>query len=160
MLCFILSDYSLLRKKPKIPIMVAHKLVEVGRVVQIKRGPLKNKSAIIVDIVDQNTILVQNPEQNVSRQVVNLKSIALTDIVAKINRAASSSSIRKAFKEQGINQKYQGTANARKSNLASVFSNSTDFERFQLQRARRIRRAIVKKAGKSKQIAEKPKAKK
>eukprot|EP00578_Thalassiosira_sp_NH16_P017600 CAMPEP_0181118640 /NCGR_PEP_ID=MMETSP1071-20121207/23185_1 /TAXON_ID=35127 /ORGANISM="Thalassiosira sp., Strain NH16" /LENGTH=99 /DNA_ID=CAMNT_0023203151 /DNA_START=62 /DNA_END=358 /DNA_ORIENTATION=+ len=90
--------------------------VEVGRVVLINHGPDAGKLATVIDIVDQNKCLVDGPEEitGVSRQVVSYKRIALTDLKANVQRNARAKSLKAAWKEGGILDKWEGSSWAKK----------------------------------------------
>ena len=65
------------------------RFVEVGRVCLINYGPDAGKLCTIVNIIDNNRVLVDGPEDvtGVHRHALNLKRVQLTDIVvpAKLN---------------------------------------------------------------------------
>ena len=79
--------------------MTFKRFVEVGRVALINYGPDNNKLCTIIDVVDQTRVLVDGPTRvtGVSRQIVPLKRIALTDIKVKIGRNARQKSLEKAW---------------------------------------------------------------
>ena len=79
--------------------MTFKRFVEVGRVALINYGPDINKLCTIIDVVDQTRVLVDGPTRvtGVSRQIVPLKRIALTDFKVKIGRNARQKSLEKAW---------------------------------------------------------------
>mmetsp|Transcript_34818 Transcript_34818/g.47611 ORF Transcript_34818/g.47611 Transcript_34818/m.47611 type:complete len:129 (+) Transcript_34818:61-447(+) len=123
----------------------SEKFVEVGRLVQITRGAFKNKAALIVNVIDQNHVLVQNPECRIPRVMINLKSLKLTDLKTDITRGASSKAVRAAFKKDDLNTKYSSGPISRKLGVAQAKRESTDFERHELRRVRRVRSNLAKK---------------
>ena len=66
--------------------MVFTRFVEIGRVVFINYGPEEGKLAVIVDIIDINTALVDGPSSGVEKQTMPFKRISLTEYVLAIKR--------------------------------------------------------------------------
>eukprot|EP00760_Papus_ankaliazontas_P002096 PhM_4_TR10840/c0_g1_i1/m.67757/K02875/RP-L14e, RPL14; large subunit ribosomal protein L14e len=125
---------------------MVRRYVEVGRLVQIRSGTHKDRAATIVDIVDHNRVLVQNPEANVPRTVVNVKSIDLMDVTIPLKRSASSKNVKKAFKAADAMKKWAETSAAKRVAVKAARTSSSDFDRFRVRRVRRIREIIAKKA--------------
>ena len=63
--------------------MVFHKFVEIGRVISINYGPYVGKTAVVLDIVDANKILIEGPHSGVPRMIVPIKRINLTHFKIK-----------------------------------------------------------------------------
>ena len=82
--------------------MVFTRFVEIGRVVFVNYGPEEGKLAVIVDVVDINTALIDGPSTGVEKQVMPFKRISLTEYVLKIKRNAKSANIAKVFDSEGI----------------------------------------------------------
>ncbi|KAM0683773.1 hypothetical protein MDAP_001350 [Mitosporidium daphniae] len=123
--------------------IVFTRFVQVGRVVVLKDGPKANSPAVIVEIVDQNRVLIDGPLSGVHRQVVSLRHITLTGIVAKIPRAARTSSVKKALEKSKIMETFQSTSVAKKAALKMRRSTLTDFERFKVMVLKHQKRAIL-----------------
>jgi len=133
--------------------------VEIGRVVLVNYGPDAGKLAVIVDIVDQNTALVDGPldQTGVARQPINFRRLRLTPLKLAIPRSLRTSTLSKKFKAADIMGQWN------KSNLAQRLANQarrrtlTDFDRFTLMILRKKKSAIInrevaklKRAGASK----------
>eukprot|EP00343_Euplotes_focardii_P008723 CAMPEP_0205826090 /NCGR_PEP_ID=MMETSP0206-20130828/27614_1 /ASSEMBLY_ACC=CAM_ASM_000279 /TAXON_ID=36767 /ORGANISM="Euplotes focardii, Strain TN1" /LENGTH=137 /DNA_ID=CAMNT_0053125739 /DNA_START=37 /DNA_END=450 /DNA_ORIENTATION=+ len=124
--------------------------VEIGRVCLVNYGPDKGKLCVIVDVVDGNRAYVDGPVccTGVSRQIINFKRLALTDFTVSISRGARLSTLRKAFSEAKIEEKWAATAWAKKLEAKKARDNTSDFERFQIMKAKKHRSALVKAAAK------------
>ena len=80
----------------------------------------------------------------VSRQVIGLKRISLTDIVVdKLPRGARVNNIEKAWKEQDTREKWESCSWAKKIDSKKKRSNLTDFDRFKLMIAKKQRSKLV-----------------
>jgi large subunit ribosomal protein L14e len=97
--------------------------------------------------VDQNRVIVDGPKDltGVSRQVVNLRQTALTDLVVTLPRNAGEVALRKAITEQGVLTKWNSSAWAQKLARRSTRANLTDFDRFKVVVARRKRADAVRR---------------
>jgi len=126
---------------------VFKRYVEVGRVVLINFGPDSGKLATIIDIVDQNKCLIDGPEDvtGVSRQVISFTRIALTDLVAKIQRNARQKTLKKAWTEGDILAKWEATSWAKKLSSKKKRANLSDFDRFKVMVAKKQKSAIIAK---------------
>ena len=82
----------------------------------------------------------------VTRQAVNFKSLRLTDIVVKIGRGAKLATLLKAYKAADVDAKWSKTAEARKIAIRAARAASSDFDRFKLRHAKRVRASLVKPA--------------
>ncbi|CAJ1025472.1 hypothetical protein, conserved [Leishmania shawi] len=97
--------------------MVKSHYIRAGRMVRILRGPRQDRVGVIVDIVDANRVLVENPEDaKMWRHVQNLKNVEPLKYCVSVGRNCSA----KALKD-------------------ALDAASTDFERYQLRVARRSR---------------------
>lgn len=67
------------------------RLVEVGRVVLVKKGQSAGKLAAIVEIIDQKQVLIDGPETGVPRQSINLGQVVLTPLTFTLPRGARTS---------------------------------------------------------------------
>lgn len=121
--------------------------VEVGRVVLINYGPDAGKLATIIDIVDQNKCLIDGPAEitGVSRQVISYTRIALTDLTAKIQVNARQKTLKKAWTEGDIMNKWEATSWAKKLSAKKKRANLNDFGRFKVMVAKKQKAAIIAK---------------
>lgn len=79
----------------------------------------------------------------VARQVIPFKRISLTDLVAKVPKNARQKTVKKAWEEGKILEKWENTAWAKKLAAKTKRANLTDFERFQLMVARKQRSSLI-----------------
>ncbi|KAL4927509.1 60S ribosomal protein eL14 [Aspergillus undulatus] len=126
------------------------KLVEVGRVVLIRRGPFIGKLATIVEIVDHKRVLVDGPsteeEKIVPRHVLPLSHATLTHfVIPKLPRAAGTGPVKKLWAANEIDGKWAKSSIAKKADTNNRRKNLTDFERFKVLRLRKQARFEVQK---------------
>ncbi|AMD30319.1 MAG: 50S ribosomal protein L14e [Acidilobus sp.] len=78
--------------------------IEVGRVCYKTRGREVGRKCVIVDIVDENTVLVTGPKSltGVRRRRVNISHIVSLDKVVQINKGASDEEVMKAIEAAGL----------------------------------------------------------
>ena len=120
--------------------MVSSSYIRVGRLVRVIRGPRADKVGVIVDIIDANRVLVENPEDGkMWRHVQNLKNVEPLKLNVAISRNADSKAVKAALAAKNTLQKYSATRSAKLLAAKSAFANSTDFERYQLRVAKRSR---------------------
>ncbi len=79
----------------------------------------------------------------VARQALNFKSLSLTDIVVKVGRGAKLGVLAKAYKAADVDAKWAKTAEARKVAVRTARATSTDFERFKLRHAKKVRATAI-----------------
>lgn len=79
----------------------------------------------------------------VARQALNFKSLSLTDIVVKIGRGARLATLAKAYKAADVDAKWAKTAEAKKIAIRKARANATDFDRFKLRHAKKVRATVV-----------------
>jgi len=114
-------------------------------VVFINYGEYEGKLAVIVDIIDHNRALIDGPVSGVPRHSHAFRRLTLTDLVVKgFPRGGRSSIVRKYFEKEGILEKWNKTAWARKLEDRKRRAALTDFERFQLLKLKKQRRYIAK----------------
>ncbi|GMF70111.1 unnamed protein product [Aspergillus oryzae] len=118
------------------------KLVEIGRVVLIRRGPYTGKLATIVEIVDHRRVLVDGPstEENkiVPRHVLPLAHATLTHfVIPQLPRAAGTGPVKKLWQKSEIDSKWAQSSFAQKTERAERRKNLNDFERFKVLRLRK-----------------------
>lgn len=138
------------------------KLVEVGRVVQIRSGPYEGKLAAIVEIIDNKRVrscycemalaantevitfqaLVDGPSgkegREVPRQAIPLDIVTLTPfVIEKLPRSAGTGPVRKLWEKAEIDQKWESSSWAKKREQQDRRKNLTDFERFKVMRLKK-----------------------
>jgi len=123
------------------------RFVEVGRVVVVNYGPDAGKLATVVNMVDTKRVLVDGPQgaTGVHRQILNLKRIALTDIVVEgLERDCDGKTLAAAFEEQGIMDKWNATTWAKKLKMRKARAATSDFDRFKVMIAKKQRSKLIK----------------
>ncbi|XP_042239944.1 60S ribosomal protein L14-like [Homarus americanus] len=126
--------------------MTFRKLVQIGRVVYLNEGRYKGRLAVIVDVIDANRALIDGPSTGVPRQGFMFSEMFLTKYLLKINRSQRSKLVRKAWDDEKITEKFDGSVWNKNLNKDVLRSNMTDFDRYKLGRARQTRNKIVKTA--------------
>ena len=129
------------------------RMIEIGRVCLVTKGKYANKVVVILDVVDQNRILVDSPVHadsgiwfGVPRHVMTLKDIEPTPVLAKVPRGARLSTLKKALEEQKTAGEWAALSWAKKLVIRDARANITDFDRVQLDRARRQRAFALRKS--------------
>ncbi|SCV00217.1 LAMI_0G03642g1_1 [Lachancea mirantina] len=122
------------------------RLVEVGRVVLVKKGPSAGKLATIVEIIDQRRALIDGPESGVPRQAVNLGHVVLTPLTFSLPRGSKTGVVSKKWVAAGVNDKWAASSWAKKIAQRETRSSLSDFERFQVMVLKKQRRYAVRKA--------------
>ena len=121
----------------------------MGRVVLVKCGPFASKLAVIVEVVDHNRVLVDGPQAitGVPRHVINLKNVALTNIVvAGVTKGLRHALLCKRFNQADVIKRFNKTATAKAIERRVLRENMTDFDKFQV-------RMITKKINATARIA-------
>ncbi|XP_013874182.1 large ribosomal subunit protein eL14 [Austrofundulus limnaeus] len=124
--------------------MVFKRFVEIGRVAYISFGPYAGKLVAIVDVIDQNRALVDGPCSGVKRQAMPFKRMQLTDYVIKVPHSARQKFVRKAWEKAQVNEKWSQSSWAKKIEARKKRANMSDFDRFKLMKAKRMRNRIIK----------------
>ncbi|CAI4034754.1 hypothetical protein SMKI_11G2040 [Saccharomyces mikatae IFO 1815] len=122
------------------------RLVEVGRVVLIKKGQSAGKLAAIVEIIDQKKVLIDGPKAGVPRQAINLGQVVLTPLTFTLPRGARTATVSKKWAAAGVCEKWATSSWAKKIAQRERRAALTDFERFQVMVLRKQKRYTVKKA--------------
>ncbi|KAG5479143.1 hypothetical protein LSCM1_02996 [Leishmania martiniquensis] len=121
-------------------IMVKSHYIRAGRLVRILRGPRQDRVGVIVDIVDANRVLVENPEDaKMWRHVQNLKNVEPLKYCVSVSRNCSTKALKDALGSSKALEKYAKTRTAVRVEAKKACAASTDFERYQLRVARRSR---------------------
>ncbi|XP_063016777.1 large ribosomal subunit protein eL14 [Melospiza melodia melodia] len=125
-------------------IMVFKRFVEIGRVAFISFGPHAGKLVAIVDVIDQNRALVDGPCSGVRRQAMPFKCMQLTDFVLKFPHSARQKCVRLAWEKENINEKWSATRWAKKIEAREKKAKMTDFDRYKVMKAKKMRNRIIK----------------
>jgi len=122
------------------------RFVEVGRVALVNYGPETGKLCTIIDVVDQSRVLIDGPTKltGVSRQIITLKRLSLTDIKVKIGLNARQKSLEAAWTKGDVLAKWAATSWAKKLAAKKKRASLNDFGRFKAASAKRKRNAAVK----------------
>ncbi|XP_064528067.1 large ribosomal subunit protein eL14 [Pseudopipra pipra] len=129
---------------PRAAIMVFKRFVEIGRVAYISFGPHAGKLVAIVDVIDQNRALVDGPCSGVRRQAMPFKCMQLTDFVLKFPHSARQKCVRLAWEKENINEKWSATRWAKKIEAREKKAKMTDFDRYKVMKAKKMRNRIIK----------------
>ncbi|XP_078739482.1 large ribosomal subunit protein eL14 [Lampetra fluviatilis] len=124
--------------------MVFKRFVEVGRVAYIAFGPHEGKLITIVDVIDQNRALVEGPCTGVRRQAMSFKCMQLTNIIIKFPYGARQKTVRAAWEKGEVDKKWGESNWAKKIEARTKRAKMTDFDRFKLMKAKRMRNRIIK----------------
>ncbi|XP_031963054.1 60S ribosomal protein L14 [Corvus cornix cornix] len=124
--------------------MVFKRFVEIGRVAFISFGPHAGKLVAIVDVIDQNRALVDGPCSGVRRQAMPFKCMQLTDFVLKFPHSARQKCVRRAWEKENINEKWSATRWAKKIEAREKKAKMTDFDRYKVMKAKKMRNRIIK----------------
>ena len=98
----------------------------------------------IVDVIDQNRALVDGPCTRVRRQAMPFKCMQLTDFILKFPHSARQKYVRKAWEKADINTKWAATRWAKKIDARERKAKMTDFDRFKVMKAKKMRNRIIK----------------
>ncbi|KAL7976751.1 hypothetical protein Chor_008700 [Crotalus horridus] len=123
---------------------VFKRYVEIGRVAYISFGPHAGKLVAVVDIIDQNRALVDGPCSGVRRQAMPFKCMQLTDFVLKFPHSARQKCVRVAWEKENINEKWKATRWAKKIEAREKKAKMTDFDRYKVMKAKKMRNRIIK----------------
>ncbi|XP_069068049.1 large ribosomal subunit protein eL14 [Pleurodeles waltl] len=124
--------------------MVFKRYVQIGRVAYISFGPHEGKLVAIVDVIDQNRALVDGPCSGVKRQAMPFKCMQLTDFVLKFPHSARQKFVRRAWEKENVNEKWTQTRWAKKIDAREKKAKMTDFDRYRVMKAKRMRNKIIK----------------
>ncbi|KAI1122817.1 ribosomal protein L14-domain-containing protein [Nemania abortiva] len=124
--------------------------VEVGRLVLINNGPFAGRIAAIVEIISEKRVLVDGPSSEekfvVPKGPIALSDVLLTDIKLEIPRALRTGTLKTFWEKAEIDKKWQDSKWAKRSQRTERRKALTDFQRFQLLRAKKQQRYEVRKA--------------
>ncbi|CAK9813475.1 60S ribosomal protein L14 [Anthophora plagiata] len=122
--------------------MPFQRFVETGRIAYVCDGPHQGKLVAIVDIIDQNRVLVDGPASNVPRSEMRLNELHLTKFRIRFPYTGSTRVVRKAWETAKINDLWKETMWAKKVEAKKKRMELSDFDRFKLRRAKRIRNKL------------------
>merc|ERR1712212_51905 len=125
-------------------VMVFKRYVEIGRVAYVSFGPQEGKLVAIVNVIDQNRALVDGPCTGVRRQAMPFKRMQLTDYVIKVPHSARQKFVRKAWEKAQVNEKWAESSWAKKIEARQKRSKMSDFDRFKVMKAKRMRNKIIR----------------
>ncbi|XP_014243928.1 60S ribosomal protein L14 [Cimex lectularius] len=119
--------------------MPFQRFVETGRVAYIADGPFKGRLCCIVDVINQTKALVDGPETGVPRQGIRLNQLHLTKFRLRYGFTASTREVRKKWKEANMDEKWANSSWSKKVEAKKKRKELTDFDRFKLDNARKVR---------------------
>ena len=119
--------------------------VEAGRLALICFGPLADKLAVIVDILDDKRVIIDILNSQEPRQMIPIKRLKLTDFCAKIARNASEEDVKKAIEADGLLNKWEESQWAKNIKKGQARLAMNDFQRFKYQQLVVKRDALVAK---------------
>ncbi|KAF9361434.1 hypothetical protein BGX26_003178 [Mortierella sp. AD094] len=125
------------------------RVVEIGRVVMVNYGPDAGKLAVIVDIIDHNRALIEGPTTGIARTAYAFRRLTLTPLIVKVPRNAGQTVLKAAIEKQDLAGSWAKTSWAKKISSRAQRAANTDFDRFKLQKYKKLRREIVNKAVKT-----------
>ncbi|KAI1823705.1 ribosomal protein L14-domain-containing protein [Xylaria intraflava] len=124
--------------------------VEVGRLVLVNNGPYTGRIAAIVEIISEKRVLVDGPSSDeklvVPKGPIALSDVLLTDINLEIPRAVRTGTLKKFWEKAEVDKKWLSSKWAQRSQRTERRKALTDFQRFQLLRAKKQQRYEVRKA--------------
>ncbi|KAK6490948.1 60S ribosomal protein L14-like [Huso huso] len=124
--------------------MVFKRYVEIGRVAYVSFGPHGGKLVAIIDVIDQNRALIDGPCSGVKRQAMPFKCMQLTDFVIKVPHSAGQKAVRKAWEKAEVNEKWSSSNWAKKIAAKEKRAKMTDFDRYKVMKAKKMRNKIIK----------------
>ncbi|XP_057684055.1 60S ribosomal protein L14 [Corythoichthys intestinalis] len=133
--------------------MVYKRFVEIGRVAYVSFGPYAGKLVAIVDVIDQNRALIDGPCTGVKRQAMPFKCMQLTDYVIKVPHSARQKFVRRAWEKAGVNEKWAQSSWAKKIEAREKRAKMSDFDRYKVMKAKRMRNKIINREVKKLQKA-------
>uniref|UniRef100_A0A3Q1FTW6 Large ribosomal subunit protein eL14 n=1 Tax=Acanthochromis polyacanthus TaxID=80966 RepID=A0A3Q1FTW6_9TELE len=125
-------------------LQVFKRFVEIGRVAYVSFGPHAGKLVAIVDVIDQNRALVDGPCTGVKRQAMPFKCMQLTDYVIKVPHSARQKFVRRAWEKAQVNEKWSESSWAKKIEARQKRAKMSDFDRYKVMKAKRMRNKIIK----------------
>uniref|UniRef100_A0A4W5QT91 Large ribosomal subunit protein eL14 n=1 Tax=Hucho hucho TaxID=62062 RepID=A0A4W5QT91_9TELE len=125
-------------------LQVFKRYVEIGRVAYISFGPHAGSLVAIVDVIDQNRALVDGPCTGVKRQSMPFKCMQLTDYVIKVPHSARQKFVKRAWEKAQVTEKWAESNWAKKIEARQKRAQMSDFDRFKVMKAKRMRNKVIK----------------
>ncbi|XP_076055443.1 ribosomal protein L14 [Oratosquilla oratoria] len=122
------------------------KFVEVGRVAYLAGGPSEGKLAVIVDIINGTSALIDGPCSGVPRQEYKFSNMHLTKFTVKIHNGQHSKFVKKAWNDANISEKWEASNWAKNIEARAKRASLTDYDRFKLGKAKQARNRIITQA--------------
>jgi len=119
--------------------------VQRGRLALLGYGPDKGKVALITDLLDQNKVQIDNPVQNVKRQVVSIKWLVLTDFCVPVEKVPNSAEAEELIKSNGLVDKFYASNWGKKVQAFQRRDQLTLEERREARRLLSQRRQAIQK---------------
>ena len=110
----------------------------------ISFGPLADKLAVIVDIIDDKRVMIDVIGSDEPRQMIPVKRIRLTDFSVRIDRAAAPKAVADAVKAEGLVEKFTETAWGKRLAATQAKGQLNDFQRFKHAKLAARRDELVK----------------
>lgn len=112
----------------------------------INYGPDVGKLCVVLDVLDENKVLVDGPVgiTGVSRHVITIRRLSLTDFVVDIPRNARTKTLSKAIVKADLINNWNNTPWAKKLEAKKRRSELTDFDRFKVMVARKQRGRLIR----------------
>jgi len=130
------------------------RFVQIGRVCLVNYGPMRGSLVVVVNVVDHNRVLVEGPAAGISRQVIRLTRLSLTDLMVPIQLGARPGTLAKAYAKAGIDEAWAASSWGKKLSTRSKRANLSDYDRFKVMVARKTKsRAIGKEVKRLKKAA-------
>lgn len=108
----------------------------------LKEGEFAGKTAVVLDVIDLNRVLIQGP--SVPRMPFLIRHTNLTRIVIDVPRAARTKTMMKCWTAAEVDAKFAATNAAKKLARAEIRKNLTDFDRFKVMLAQKKKAHILR----------------
>ncbi|KAL5521604.1 CIA1 [Sanghuangporus sanghuang] len=119
--------------KAMAPPSTFERFVEVGRVILLNSGESKGKIAVIVEIIDHNRAIIDNPLAGVPRQAFRYRHMILTPLtVPKLPRSAGSGVVKKRLEAGKTLEKWSNSPWAKRVHAVKKRRALNDFGRFKV----------------------------
>lgn len=133
---------GLLPSRPTL--LVFRHFVEVGQVAYISFGHCAGNLVTIVNVIDQNRALVDGLCTQVRKQVMPLKCMQLIDFIFKFSHSARKKYVQQTWHQADISTKWAATRWAKKIEARERNTKMTDFDHYQVVKAKKMRNRIIK----------------
>lgn len=130
-----------------VAIQVYRTYVEAGRVAYVNFGEDYGKLCVIVDLIDDNSVLVDG--KTFPRVQYPLSRLTLSKFCLPVLRGARTGTVIKAMKDFDLQKKWDNSSVAKKFALRQKRANLSDYERFAVMVNRKRRSFAVRKFAKN-----------